>query len=449
MRAWSLRRRLTSLVVAVVASVLVLHSLFLYLAARDAAWQQHDTALLSRARAIAASVEYDDDEGFEIALPQEPGTYVEAWRPDGTVLARSRTLADDDLRGELALDRDPAFADVTLLDGNRGRAIGMRVPTSRDPRSPRSVLLVLADHTDDVDAAIAHVRTWAWLLATIAIAAVAVLTAWSVARGMRPLARLGRELERIDDRRLASQLTSADQPVELRTPVRKLEELLARLDASLSRERQFSADVSHELRTPLAGLRTVLEVTRLADRSAAEYRAAIAAGLEIVEQLANLVENLLALARAEAGQLELAPSDVALRSLVDDCWAPYAEAANARGITFRNEVAIDRRQRIDREHLRIVLANLLSNAAAYTERGGWIEVRSGDGEVLEVSDSGPPIAANQLDRIFERLWRGDAARTDTGVHCGIGLALSRAICARMQLALTVTSSAERVVFRVG
>jgi signal transduction histidine kinase len=267
---------------------------------------------------------------------------------------------------------------------------------------------------------------------------------------LRPLAALARELEQIDDRHLKARLATSDQPRELRTAVRKLEELLLRLDASLARERQFTADVSHELRTPLAGLRMVLEGGALSERTPEQYRAALAEGRAFVAQLTTLVEKLLALARAEAGQLEVSSREVDVRAFVDHCWASHADAAAKRSLAFRNTIPEDCTVRTDPDQLRIVVGNLLANAAEYTEAGGWIEVGSGDGIVLDVTDSGPAIPSDQLERIFDRFARADAARAATGTHCGIGLSLSRAICAQLELSLAATCSPEgRVRFRIG
>jgi signal transduction histidine kinase len=443
---WSLRGRLTATVVGTTAAVLVALAVLLYAGVRHATWQQRDDAMLLRARAIAAIAEREDD-GYEMPLPREaPGvpTYIEVWKPDGSVLTRSASLTGDLVRfGE----QEPAFADVSLPDGREGRAIALRFVPRDDPRGDK-LLLVIAEGNEGVDAAVASVRTWFLALAIGALVAIALLTAWLLGRGLRPLAQLATQIEQIDDRRLATRLPSAGQPRELEVPVHKLNDLLARLDASFVRERQFTADVSHELRTPLAGLRTLLEVTALADRSTVEYRKALADALEVTKQLGALVENLLTLARLDAGQLELDARDVPLRALVEECWRPHAGAAAARSIEFRNTVAAGAVTRTDREKLRIVVGNLLANAAEYTEQGGWIEVTSGRDGLLEVADSGPAIQPEQIERIFDRLWRGDAARAATGIHCGIGLSLARALCTQLSLTLTATSTSGRVSFRI-
>ena len=250
----SIRARLTVVLVAAVAGVLVALAVALYIGVRDAAWQQHDAGLVARAGALAAIAERESD-GYELDLPAMPGAFAQAWRPDGGVLARSPGL-----RGDLPT-RTGVF-DLTLPDGRAGRAFGIRfAPRDELGRPPTELLLVLAEGTEDVAAAGQAVRTRFIALGLIALALVGTLTAWSLARELRPLGALTAALARIDDKHLAIRLPVSGQPAELAVPVRTLNDLLERLAASFARERQFTANVSHELRTPLAGLRTLLEVT--------------------------------------------------------------------------------------------------------------------------------------------------------------------------------------------
>ena len=141
------------------------------------------------------------------------------------------------------------------------------------------------------------------------------------------------------------------------------------------------------------------------------------------------------LARLDAGPLEVANSPVTLRALVEDCWRPYAATAADRGLALRLRVPEDAAAVTDRDKLRVVVSNLIANAVEYTDAGGWIEIATGDGTVLDVIDSGPPIPADQLERIFDRMWRSDAARTATGVHCGIGLSLARSLAGYVGMTL--------------
>ncbi len=448
----SLRSRLTTAVLATVGVVLVVLAVLLYLVVRRTAWRQHDDGLRARAEAIAAIAEHDDD-GYEMSLPPQPAgqlpAFVEVWTRDGSVLARTPSLGTKDLPkldGPLGAE----LADTTLPDGRAGRLIALRFVPRDDARTHpvEPMLLVLAEGTEAIDDAIATAGVWFIVLGLGALAAVFGVTTWSLRRGLRPLTELADRIEQIDDRRLTTRLSTAGQPAELIVPIRKLDELLARLERAFARERQFTADVSHELRTPLAGLRTLLEVTALRPRSTTEYADAMARGLEVVAQLGALVESLLALARLDADQPALETEPVRLHDLVRECWSPYRELATSRTLRFTNDVPEHATATTDREKLRIVVTNLLANAAEYTEVGGWIAVAQLPDGGLEVADSGPPIPDDQVDRVFDRLWRGDAARTATGVHCGIGLALARAMCDRLALSLTATSTTERVAFRI-
>jgi signal transduction histidine kinase len=426
----SIRARLTVMLIGVVGCVLVALAIALYVAERDAAWQQHDAGLVARASALAAIGEREGD-GYELVLPAMPGAFAQVWGPDGGVLARSPGLT-----GDLPA-RTGAF-DVLLPDGRAGRAFGLRfAPRDELPRPPTELELVLAEGIEGVEAAGQAVRTRFVALGIVALALVGGLTAWTLARELRPLRALAAALADIDDAHLAVRLPVEGQPAELAAPVRTLNDLLERLDASFARERQFTANVSHELRTPLAGLRTLLEVSARAPRPDD-----LAAALAIVVQMCGVVENLLMLARLDAGRIEVVRGHFALRALVEECWTSHAVAAAERGLSLRNLVPEDAVATTDRDKLRVVVANLLSNAVEYTAAGGWIELATGDGAVLDVIDSGPPIPADQLDRIFDRMWRGDTARSGTGVHCGIGLSLARALAGCLGMSLAADARAD-------
>jgi signal transduction histidine kinase len=449
---WSLRRRLGVTVVAVAAVGLVVMAVALYIAADRSAREQRDRSLATRARALTAIAEREGD-SYEMVLPppspEEPASYIEVWKPDASVLLRSDTLHSADLAHAIDPNERSAFEDVVLPDGRAGRAVTLRFE-ARDEVTPPpgSLMLVLAEGTESIEAAIARLRATFLIVGVVSLLSIAAATQWVMARGTRPLAHLVQQIEGIGDRQLSSRVSLHGQPAELEVPIRKLNELLARLEASFAREREFSANVSHELRTPLAGLRTLLEVTALGDSTVAEYRKMVGQALTAVGQLCAMVENLLALAQADAGVTTSAATDIELDQLVDECWAAHRALAASRQLAFCNAIPARTAIRSDREMLRIVVSNLLANAAEYTEHGGRIEVSLHDG-ALEVTDSGPAIPAADLERVFDRLWRGDRARSGDGAHCGIGLALSRSLCATLSLSLSAHNANNgSVTFRI-
>jgi signal transduction histidine kinase len=342
-----------------------------------------------------------------------------------------------------------SFLNVALPDGREGRAVALRF-VARDETSAHAkpLLLVLAEGTGPVDHALANLRTVFIVVVLAALVIAALLASWLLARVTRPLSRLGSQIEQIDDR-LSTRVVLQGLPIELDVVVRKLNQLLARLEASMHRERELTADVSHELRTPLAALRTLLEVTALGDRDTAEYKTANKEALAVVNQLGDLVENLMTLSRLEGGQMRVTSDEFDIAALVTECWTVHAPLAVARGIEFRNKVLDNTTVRSDQEKLRIVIGNLLANAAEYTESGGWIEITN-ESCLLAVTDSGPPLSAQDRERVFDRFWRHDQARSGSGAHCGIGLSLSRSLCEHLCLTLVAETDAEgHVTFRIG
>src|SRR5262249_30277472 len=159
-RLRSLRITLTAAVLLAVALPLGSVAIALFVGARRAAWQQHDAGQLARARAFALLAEHDDD-GYELKLPADvPGAapaMLEVWSPDGGVVARSKALAERDLARSPA--RDAVTTWDAALDGRAGRMVQLRfVPRDEAAREPAGELtLVLAEGTDDVDAALAGV----------------------------------------------------------------------------------------------------------------------------------------------------------------------------------------------------------------------------------------------------------------------------------------------------
>jgi heavy metal sensor kinase len=310
--------------------------------------------------------------------------------------------------------------------------------------------LVLARETGATEAMLGRLAGWFIGLAGVTLGLAAFAAWWAVRRGLEPLAEVREAIEAIDDRALASRLDEQALPAELRPTVARVNALLARLEQAFERERRFTADVAHELRTPLSVLRAELELSLKRERSPAEYRESQRAALAGVEQLATLVDDLLTLVRLEHGPPPLEPSRFALAELVDECWGPHAELAATRGLELRSEIDGAIELESDRDKLRVIISNLLANAAAYTELGGWIRLESAPerGLILAVVDSGPPIPEGHRERLFERFWRADEARADDGEHCGVGLALARALAEHLGYTVRVVGDDRQAGFLI-
>jgi signal transduction histidine kinase len=157
------------------------------------------------------------------------------------------------------------------------------------------------------------------------------------------------------------------------------------------------------------------------------------------------------LSQLEAGALTTSRESLDLHGLVQQSLEPFAAKARGRGLQVENRIPKETRFDSDGEKLRIVVKNLIANAVEYTRQGGTVRANAepSRGLVVEVSDSGPPLPDAALENIFDRLVRLDAARSGSGEHLGIGLALVRSLCGALGLKVSAHNLPDGwVAFRV-
>jgi len=412
---------------------------------RRALVNQFDASLAATARILAASVEQDDDK-VELELdvqmmPEFKSTdrpaYYQFWRHDGTIVARSPSLGTDDLsrfEGSLGV---PVFRALQTRHGQPGRAAGLKFTPSSDdrdyeqePASQQWLTLVLARDAGDLHSNLQFLR---WLLAVASVGTITLsflVAVFVVRQGLGPLNSLAAEIAAIRQDNLRVRIGTERMPAEMLPVAKRLNDLLSRLEASFNRERRFTADVAHELRTPLAGIRSTLEVTLTRAREASEYQASLSDCLAINKSMQTMVDNLLGLARVEAHQMTFHCHRIELAESVNSCWRPFSAKALERAIAFENRIPAEITCQSDPECLSMVLANLLDNAVEYTNEAGriWTTGRqTGDSVEITVANTGCQLTSEEISHVFDCFWRGDSSRTETGVHCGLGLALVQKI----------------------
>jgi signal transduction histidine kinase len=265
--------------------------------------------------------------------------------------------------------------------------------------------------------------------APVVLLAAAALGWWLAGTSVQPLLGIIDELEAITDgrtlhRRLAVPL-SGD---EIQRLVVTLNGMLARLEQSFSSLRRFTADASHELKTPLMVLRAGVERGLTHPQTPRDVMEGLDETLDQINQMTEMVDDLLTLARADEGRAPLALEETDLRELVAD----VSETAGMLGEDGRLSVTTQMpdgpvRLAVDRHRIRELLLNLVTNAIKYTPPGGTVGLTLGSGDdhaTLVVSDSGIGIAPGDLPHIFDRFWRADPARSRTGDRPGVGLGLA-------------------------
>lgn len=440
--------------------------------------EEFDATLLTRARALAALVEQEDGEveiesvGFGMpGLSSDGGAgWFVLGELDGPTIARSASL--DGPRDEGPLPADPAgaargeedehgFADVRLPDGSRGRRVRVAfLPLIEGENAERPVDAVMLPPdvlTGDasslplasaagripvvlavavsIEAHRALLEALHWGLLGTGIAVMLVIVALAlvgIRRAVAPLEQVSARVAALDERRLEQRLEVDEPTTEIATLVERFNALLARLHGAFERERRFSGDVAHELRTPLAEMRTLLEVSGRFPDDAALRDGFLADMQSSTLRMQRLVEQLLALSRTEGG-LQSPGEPIELVGLVRARVDERAGLARSRGLELRTHLPVGRSVVAGGDLWSIVVANLIGNAAHHADPGSGIDVRLdtvGAGVRLSVSNEARGFDPDDLERMFERLWRRDPARA-SGEHSGLGLALVRSCAARL------------------
>jgi signal transduction histidine kinase len=245
---------------------------------------------------------------------------------------------------------------------------------------------------------------------------------------LRPVRELTRVVAGIvETGRLSDRVADAGGRDPLAALARLFNSMLGRIEALVTAMRDSLDNVAHDLRTPLARLHVILE-DALQRPDALSARDSVADALEETERVTGTLNALMDISEAEAGALRLQIEAVSLASLLADVVELYADFAEERHVTLDCGCPQDLVVQGDRRRLRQAVANLLDNAIKYTPANGRVDVearRDGKSVVVRVSDTGPGIPLAEQERIWERLYRGDASRSERGM--GLGLSLVRAI----------------------
>lgn len=294
------------------------------------------------------------------------------------------------------------------------------------PDSPQLTLLLDITHHQHF---LQRMQRLIWMTVGLSALATALLGAWAARSGLRPLRRMSAIASGVSAQSLNARLPDENMPSELEELAHSFNAMLGRLDDSFQRLSAFSADIAHELRTPLSNLLTHTQVTLTRPRPIEDYREALHSNLEELQWMAQLVNDMLYLAKADHGLLMPKREPLELAGEVDlllEFFAPLAEDAQVR--LSREGSA---RMEGDRSMLRRALSNLLDNALRFTPAEGEVRVRIVDqvkALSLTVENSGDGIDGALLPRLFDRFYRTDPARQEgSSEHAGLGLAITQSI----------------------
>lgn len=441
----SLRNRLLVGIIGGMTILLIVFSLVIYTVTHRTLVNQLDLSLAATARMLAASVEVDDGKvELELDIQKMPDFhssqhrfYYQIWRPDGSVVQKSASLGTDNLLQLEGPVGTEVFQTLKLKDGRPGRLVALkfrpRVENHKHSQRPveKEVLsLAVAQDTSDLQRHLGFLRGLLLIVSAGTITLSFLVANFIVRQGLKPVRSLAAEIAAIREDNLTARIGTESMPEEIIPVARRLNDLLSRLEASFNRERRFTADVAHELRTPLAGIHSALEVALMRARDSDEYQATISDCLTISKNMQTMVSNLLTLARIDAGKVTFHYARVHPSELVNSCWKPLSSRAADSGVFFENCIPAEISCESDSESLTIVLINLLDNSVRYTNEGGkiWATANKMDDSIeITVANTGCRLTNEQVLQVFDRFWRADPSRSQTVVHCGLGLSLVQKI----------------------
>jgi two-component system, OmpR family, sensor kinase len=231
-----------------------------------------------------------------------------------------------------------------------------------------------------------------------------------------------------DGRSLHRRLNIENAGEEFEQLIATLNAMIERLETSFLGLRRFTADASHELKTPLMVLRAGVERALVHPGVPAEILQSLDETLAQINQMSEMVENLLTLARADEGRAPLAVEECDLRDVIGDVAETAGMLGESAGISVTSKIpSTPIPMAVDRHRIREMLLNLVTNAIKYTPPGGTVAlglVQEDGAVVFTVADTGIGIAPGDLPHIFDRFWRADPARSRTGERPGTGLGLA-------------------------
>lgn len=435
----SLRKRLALGHLGAVVVVLALGAYVAYWSFSRTVHRELDAALLALAETeLGMLAESTNDKVLVHEAPPGPAPpsfvrldrLVQIAGVNGEVLARSANLGEAQLPIPPVL-RDRLKAGETVfetLDGFGEEPTRMvSVPVQG---RPHLLAVQVAGSLDDVNHVVAAASILFIALGGALLLAVGAAGALLTRRAFSAIDDVVQQAHRIGNANLSERLPHPGTRDEIGSLVDTLNTMLSRLEHSVEAQRRFTADASHELRSPLSRLRTELELSLRRPREPAAYVQTLNSSLEEVERLTLLVEELLTLARLDAGQERGGVEQVSLNSVVEEALRRLEPTAAERRVKLIFVPSPPVNTKVAHGAFSLVLVNLLDNAIKFSSAGGTVAVAlhsNATDAVLTVSDNGPGIGVSDLPHIFERFYRGDASRAGTTAGVGLGLALSQAI----------------------
>jgi two-component system OmpR family sensor kinase len=328
-------------------------------------------------------------------------------------------------RGDLPamLSQNAGFGNATAEDGAAYRFVHLPMPPGM---IPQAAIMHIGRSMEPFHGILREYLVL-YLYSVPLILAISAAVGWYLAgRALKPFEEITQTAERITFENLDAQIFTVHKEKEIQRLVQSFNAMVVRLNESFQQMRKFNADAAHELRTPLTILQGETEVALRSPNLPEEIRTLLTSNLEELERLTRLVNDMLTMAEAEAGQQVFVKEPADLKALLEDLVDQMRLMAADRNLEINLGGVRALWVEVDKLWIRRAIINLLDNAIKYSTEGGRIDISVwGEGLMarLEIQDYGIGISRDDLPFIFNRLYRTDPARGRNSGGVGLGLAL--------------------------
>jgi heavy metal sensor kinase len=431
-RSVPLRVQLTAWYGSILAVTLTLVAGLAWVAMRVSLYAAIDTDLRDRVHAAVASLDEEVREHGSRDLPAHLLDHAggDTWQiraSDGSWLYRTPAAAETDTPLPI-VPRGRHVAEFSNIVVGRSRFRAAMAASGDDEGAPTYTVQII-EPLDPVDNALT------WFARTMAVASPVLLVVacvggyWMSGRALGPVDRITATARAITAHNLSDRVPMAGSGDELRRLTDTLNGMLDRLERSFARVTQFTADASHELRSPVAFIRTSADVLLRRSRTEDEWRDGVRQIQNESMRMTQLLDNLMTLARADAGADACAFEAVDINHVLAEACRRAMPLAQRKGLNFAGaESAAPMEARGNALLLERLFAILLDNAVKYTPTGGQIVVsieRTIDTAAVVVRDTGIGMTTEDLPNIFERFYRADKSRSRDSGGSGLGLSIAR------------------------
>ena len=350
----------------------------------------------------------------------------------------------------------PAFRTVTLANGKKLRAIGMRF-YARKSHQGNAFVMVLAHETPALDH---FIQRLSWLLplgVLFMIVASIIITQKLIRDSLLPIKNLEKEITTIDVNSTTNQTLTIENnlPKELLPLAKHYNQLLDRIGQARNKERFFSAHAAHEMRTPLAGIQAILQQALNQPRTPESYVERIEESLEITQRMCDLMNRLLHFSQLQSGTTPFHKKHFNLENLVSQSLKTYEPSIKDKNLSLVYDVdpkddSSDFSVFSDEELVRVVIKNLLDNAIHYADTDVHKQIKvslknTPHSTILQISNPSKDLTQDDIDTFFDAFYRKDKARSTESNRFGLGLALAQEITRSLHIKIKASLKAGHTV----